>query len=110
VRYVAGIFAFLTGAADWFYLFYSRAALRLSAVEDQRINGRRVALRRAGGFAMFLLGALFFAGFYTFDDPREHPRAFVAIWLSVFALLIAIVVLAMIDLRLTRQLRRNRER
>ena len=106
MTYLAGIFALLTGAAGWFYMFYSRAAHRLSGIEDQRLNERRVALRRVGGVAMFLLGAFFFAGFYAFEDPRGSPGAFLAVWLAVFGLLILIVVLGMIDLRLTHRIRR----
>lgn len=103
--YLAGIFALLTGAAGWFYLFYSRAAERLSGVEDQRANGRRVALRRAGGVAMLLLGGFLFAGFYTLERAEQSRGAFLAIWLTVFVLLIVVIFLALIDLRLTRRLR-----
>ena len=105
MRHLAGIFALLTGAAGWYYLFYSRAAHRLSGVEDEAINGRRVRLRRVGGVAMVLLGAFFFAGSYGFDNPKQTPGAFLGVWLTVFALLILIVVLAMIDVRLTHRLR-----
>ena len=107
MRHLAGIFALLTGAAGWFYLFYSRAAHRLGGIEDERLNARRIALRRVGGVAMLLLGGFFFAGFYAFEDPNRTPTAFLAVWLTVFALLVALVVLALIDLRLTRQLRRR---
>ena len=105
MRYLAGIFALLTGASGWFYLFYSRAAQRLSGIEEQRLNDRRVALRRVGGVVMLLLAGLFFTGVYALDDPRWAPLPLVFVWLAVFALLIAVVVLAMIDLRLTRKLR-----
>jgi hypothetical protein len=105
MRYLVGIFALLTGAAGWFYLFYSRAAHRLSEIEDQRLNDRRVALRRAGGIVMLLLGAFFFAGFVALDDPQGSPAAFAGIWLTVILLLVTLVVLAMIDLRLTSRLR-----
>ena len=107
MRHLAGIFALLTGAAGWFYLFYSRAAHRLSGIEDERLNARRIALRRVGGVAMLLLGGFFFAGFYAFENPHETPTAFLAVWLTVFALLVVLVILALIDLRLTRQLRRR---
>src|SRR5688500_17359011 len=107
MRHLAGIFALLTGAAGWFYLFYSRAAHRLSGIEDQRLNARRIALRRVGGVAMLLLGGFFFAGFYAFEDPNQKPTAFLAVWLTVFGLLVVLVILALIDLRLTRQLRRR---
>jgi peptidoglycan/LPS O-acetylase OafA/YrhL len=105
MRFLAGIFALLTGASGWFYLFYSRAAQRLAGIEEQRLNDRRIALRRVGGVVMLLLAGFFFAGFYAFDDPPSRPGLFVGVWLAVFALLIAVVVLAMLDLRLTRKLR-----
>jgi hypothetical protein len=103
---LAGIFALLTGAAGWYYLFYSRAAQRLSLIEDQRLNDRRIALRRVGGVVMLLLGGMFFAGFAAFDDPYLTPGRFLGIWLTVLGLLVLIVVLALIDLRLTYRLRR----
>ena len=103
---LAGIFALLTGAAGWYYLFYSRAAQRLAVIEHQALNNRRIALRRVGGAAMLMLGGFFFAGFAAFDDPQLTPTRFLVIWLTVFALLIVIVVLALVDLRLTRRLRR----
>jgi hypothetical protein len=108
MRYLAGIFALLTGASGWFYLFYSRAAQRLAGIEDQRINDRRIALRRVGGAVMLLLAGLFFTGVYALDQPGWAPVTIMAVWLAVFVLLIAVVVLAMIDLRLTRKLRRGR--
>ena len=108
--YLAGIFALLTGAAGWYYLFYSRAAHRLSDIEDERLNARRVRLRRVGGVAMLLLGGFLFAGFYNLDNAAQSPGAFLGVWVTVFALLIVIVVLAMIDVRLTHRLRRARQR
>jgi hypothetical protein len=109
MHYLAGIFALFTAAAGWFYMFYSGATKRLAAIENQRLNAQRAVLRRAGGAAMFLLGAFFFAGFYAFDDPKQSPTAFLAVWLTVFALLILVIVLAMIDLRLTRRLRASQK-
>ena len=109
MHYLAGIFALITAAAGWFYMFYSGAAKRLQGIENQRLNARRVVLRRVGGAAMFLLGVFFFAGFYAFEDPKRSPSKFLAVWLTVFALLILVIVLAMVDLRLTRQLRANQK-
>ena len=101
------ILALLTGVAGWFYLFYSRAAHGLAALEDQRLNRKRVRLRRAGGAAMLLLAVGFYVGFYA-ADPGVHPKLFVAAWIAVLVLLAAIVVLALIDVRLTFRLRRRR--
>lgn len=99
------IFSLLTAAAGWYYLFYSRAAQKLQAVEEKRTNARRVLLRRAGGAIMLALGVLFFAGF----QEGLPDGAFLGIWLGVLALLGAIVLLALYDVRLTWKLHRHRQ-
>ena len=100
---IVDIFSVLTAAAGWYYIFYSRAAQRLEAVESRRINVQRIRLRRVGGVAMLSLGILFFAGFQT-----VRPTPFIVIWVAVVVLLAAIVVLALIDLRLTYKLQQSR--
>jgi drug/metabolite transporter (DMT)-like permease len=102
-----GIFALLVAVAGWFYMFYSRAAQRLAGVENQRLNRRRVLLRRAGGLAMVILGACFYAGYYA-TDPKQP--AFAVLWFTVVMLMIFILVLGLIDLRLTRRLHEERKR
>jgi hypothetical protein len=106
---LTGIFAFLVAASGWFYMFYSRAARNLAGVENPQMNRRRVILRRVGGFCMMLLAVCFFAGFNTFDEV-ESPQAFMLTWLAVMLLLILIVVLALIDVRLTWRMRRERQK
>lgn len=101
---VVDIFSLLTAAAGWYYLFYSRAAFRLQAIEEARLNARRVMLRRAGGTMMLLLGVFFFLGF----QEGLGARAFLWVWLTVLFLLGAIVVLALYDVRLTWKLRQDR--
>ena len=109
MEYLPGIFALIVAAAGWFYMFYSRAAHRLSVVEDARMNQKRVILRRVNGLAMVALGACFYAGYYATD--RERPtRAFAALWLTVLVLMFIIVMLALIDVRLTRRLRREQRK
>jgi Ca2+/Na+ antiporter len=100
------IFSLLCGLTGWFYLFYSRAAAKLSAIESARRNTLRVALRRICGAAMFLLGIACFAGFNTVDD-RRTPRAYVSLWLGVMFLLLIILLLVAADIRLTWKLRRK---
>lgn len=100
------IFSLLVAAAGWYYLFYSRAVANLSGIENEQINRRRHRLRRAGGFVMLLLGAALFAGFHSVDSTTG-AQAFVFVWLSVFALLLTVLLLAMADLRLTMKLRRG---
>jgi hypothetical protein len=101
------ILALLIGIAGWYYLFYSRAAQHLAAVESQRLNRLRVWLRRAGGLVLLLLAPVFFAGFHTVD-PRDNPDAFVAVWMSVMLLLGVNILLALVDVGLTWKLRRQR--
>jgi len=101
------IFSLLVAAAGWYYMFYSRAVANLSSIEDQSINRRRLRLRRAGGFIMFLLAIALFAGFHSVDSATS-AQAFVLVWLSVFVLLLTVLLLAMADVRLTWKLRRNR--
>lgn len=105
---ISSIFSFLTAAAGWYYLFYSPAATNLSRIEAEKPNRLRQRLRQACGVAMLLLAAAFFAGFNTFD-PRESPSAFVITWFAVFLLLMIVVILVMIDLRLTMRLRGGRK-
>ena len=104
-----GIFSLLVGACGWYYLFYSRAALKLGGVEDAPTNLRRQRLRRIGGFTMLLLAIFIYAGFYTVE-AKTSPAAFLLTWIMVFVLLFLIVLLALLDLRLTAKLRRDRNR
>jgi hypothetical protein len=101
------ILSLLIGIAGWYYLFYSRAAEKLSGVESHRLNRLRVWLRRAGGLVLLLLAPLFFAGFHSVDANTD-PDTFVAIWVSVVALLFVNLLLAMVDVGLTIKLRRSR--
>jgi len=107
IKVIGAIFSLLTAAAGWHYLFYSRAAHRLGAIEEPASNARRVRLRRANGVVMILLAVCFLVGFYTVD-AEVQPAAFMAVWVAVFALLLAVVCLAFADLRLTWKLRERR--
>ena len=105
---LATTLSLLIAAAGWHYLFYSKAAGRLSGVEGERLNRRRVHLRRVGGVVLLLLGPTFFAGFRTLDPQTEfNPEAFVGLWLSVLLLMGVMVVLALVDVRLTLKLRKH---
>lgn len=109
MRPLAAIFSLLVAAAGWHYVFYSRAAHRLEGVEEERLNRVRIGLRRVGGVVMLCLAASFLAMFFAYDlehFDRATPT-FLVLLLSVFGLLGLIVVLALIDLRLTVKLRRR---
>ena len=103
---LSGILSLLIAVAGWFYMFYSRAAHRLGVIESAPANLRRIRLRRINGFAMFLLAVGLFAGVWSVD-PKRTPSLFVFIWVGVFLLLFVVVVLALIDVRLTARLRRG---
>jgi hypothetical protein len=94
----------LVGIAGWYYLFYSRAAHRLATVEADAANARRVRLRRLNGAVMLVLAALIYIGTRGID-AQQHPRAFLAVWSCVICLLLAVVALALVDVRLTMKLR-----
>jgi hypothetical protein len=102
---LACVFSILSAAAGWYYLFYSREGSVLGGIESQRINHRRIQLRRVGGGAMLLLGVCFYA---LYVELERRGSAFYYLTLAVLALLMVIVGLALIDLRLTMKLRRNR--
>jgi hypothetical protein len=105
----AAILSLLTGISGWYYLFHSRAAQRLSGVEDERINLRRIRLRRFGGATMLLLAVGLYLGFYAASD-QVRPTLFVGVWCAVMILMVLLVVLAMLDVRLTFKLRNQRLR
>jgi drug/metabolite transporter (DMT)-like permease len=102
-------FSLLVAASGWFYVFYSKSASRLSAVEAPADNLRRVICRRINGVAMLLLGAFFYIGAITLN-PDVHPRLFLLTWLAVLLLLGLIMILVFVDLRLTMKIRRGRSR
>ena len=104
---IPGIFALLVAAAGWFYLFYSKSASNLAAVEAVESNRLRVRLRRLGGACMLVLGTAFYVGYYA-SDRNEPSAVFAFSWLIVFVMMMTILVLAIADLRLTRRLRKIR--
>ena len=105
---LATTLALLIAVAGWHYLFYSRAAERLAGVEEDRLNRLRVRLRRVGGVVLLALGPTFFAGFRTLDPTADFDAGtFLGLWLSVMGLMGVMVVLALVDVRLTLKLRRH---
>jgi len=104
---LTSIFSLLVAAAGWYYMFYSRAALKLSPVEGEHRNRLRQRFRQANGFVMFLLAVALYAGFNTVD-PQVSAQTFLTVWFCVFVLLLVIVLLAMVDVRMTWRLRHHR--
>ena len=106
MKYLPDIFALIVLAAGWYYLFFSNAARRLSGIEDSSLNRFRVRLRRFNGIVMMLLAVTFFAANNTVTEPRS------AAWvgMSIMLLMGAMLVLALIDLQLTRRLRAEQQK
>jgi len=102
--WLVGIFSLLVAATGWYYAFYSDAATALVALEAQALNVRRVRLRRAGGVLMILLAICFYLGSVS-ADPQTQPLRYVFLWIGVMTLMTSIVVLALIDIRLTWKLK-----
>ena len=111
MRILAAILSLLIAVAGWHYLFFSRAAARLQGIESDRLNRLRNQMRRVGGVVMLLLAGFFFAGFWTFDfeNLEGDGDRFALIWGAVALLIGAVMVLAVVDLRLTARLRRARK-
>lgn len=100
------IVALLVAALGWYYLFYSRAAHQLRAIEDENINRTRGLLRRVNAIIILLMALGIAFGSYKFDADRM-PTAFLLTWSLVMLLLCLSVGLALFDLRLTWRLRRS---
>jgi hypothetical protein len=122
MRYLPAIFALLVAAAGWFYMFYSKAATNLGGVEAQSSNRLRIRLRRVGGLMMIGLAFASYAACVAIDRAVvrdssggvviEHHSAAQAVWylLAVFVLMAGNLVIALIDLRLTKKLRESRKK
>ena len=112
---LAGIFSLLVAAAGWYYMFYSRAAQKLATIEGTKANRRRVTLRRINGATMCALAVVMYVGVAALTRQDEHgPRPdiklFAGMMFALVLLIIALLVLGLMDLRLTRDLRRRYQR
>ena len=100
------IFALLVAAIGWYYLFYSNAASRLSSIEDQSANRLRGLLRRINAILMLVMAVGIALAMYKFDRDQMYD-AFVVTWTAILLLLLIVMVLGLIDVRLTWKLRRS---
>lgn len=106
--YLPAIFALIVAAAGWFYIFYSRAASKLAGIEPHHANQLRIRLRRTCGLGMIALAIAFYAGCVAME--RGSWAAAAGWMLGVFGLMIAILILALVDVRLTRKLRNSQKK
>ena len=105
VKPLAAAFALLVAAAGWYYALYARETAGVQGEAASRLNRQRLLLRRLGGVVMMGLAVCFFAGFWTvnWEPPTD---AFYWIWVAVAAQLGVIVILALVDVRLTWKLQK----
>ncbi|MCC6240112.1 MAG: hypothetical protein IT448_07435 [Phycisphaerales bacterium] len=109
-RFLPHLLCLLIAAAGWHYLFYSTAGHKLAGHESPSANRLRIRLRRIGGLGMMGLALLIYLGLEIFD-PSHTPHQFILAWTGVTILMLMILVLALIDMRLTRIIRqRSRDR
>jgi hypothetical protein len=101
----ANVLSLLIAATGWHYLFYSRAVKLLEEIEFRELNAKRVLYRRINGGLLMALGLLTFCGVQNL-----RPVVFVGIWIAAMVVLATIVVLAMVDVRLTWKLAQSRRR
>ncbi len=106
VKQLPAIFALFVAAAGWYYLFYSSAAAKLAGVEDSQTNRLRIRLRRVCGGVIILMAAAFYAGTVAFENDRFMEAA--VLFGAMMLLMLAMVLLGLVDLRLTNRLRRSR--
>jgi len=107
---MAAILSLLIAVAGWHYLVHSTAANKLVIVEDEKVNQRRIRLRRVGGFFLLALAATLYIGFHQLDkdDFDQHDAVMAFTWLAVAVLMLCVVVvLALLDIRLTARLRKH---
>ena len=110
MRALPAIFALLVGAIGWYYLFFSKAASRLGSVEEQRANRLRGLLRRINAILMLLIALGIALATYKFER-QGFENEFILTWSAVMLVLLLVVILGLIDVRLTWKLRRTlRER
>lgn len=104
------IFALLVAAIGWYYLFYSRAASRLSSIEEEKSNRLRGLLRRINAILMLVMAVGIALAMYKFNRD-ETSELFLITWMTILLLLLVVMVLGLIDVRLTWKLRQKlRER
>ena len=110
---LAGTLSLLIAAAGWYYMFYSRAAQKLSGIEETAANNRRIRLRRLNGLTMCALAVVMYIGVAALaqTDASGNARPNVQIFLGMMTLLLVLIVillvLGLMDLRLTHELRKR---
>jgi len=110
---IGAILCLLVAAAGWYYMFYSRAAQKLSGIESPQLNQRRIVLRRVNGCLMVALAVVIYIGIGELRRENLQPTdlgLFAGMMFTGLALMAGMLVLGLIDLRLTQNLRRRQRR
>jgi hypothetical protein len=116
MQLLAGILSLLIAAAGWYYMFYSRAAQNLSAIEAREANRKRVTLRRINGFTMVVLAIVLYIGVAALartdasGNSLPNVKLFLGMMVVLLVLIVILLVLGLMDLRLTHDLRKRFQR
>jgi len=99
-------FATVCGGAGMMYAMRSTAAQGLSEIEALRRNQIRNKLRKFGGMIMVGVGVCLIAGYLSTRGSSPSAWSLVP-WAVLLVLILALMCLALVDLRLTQMLRRD---
>ena len=94
-------------------MFYSRAAQKLSGIEGDAANRRRVTLRRINGFTMVALAVVLYIGISALartdasGQSQPNVKLFLVMMFALMVLIVILLVLGLLDLRLTHALRKR---
>lgn len=102
----SAIFSFIIAAVGFHYAVYSSAALRLGEIENAAINRRRIFLRRFSGMMLIATGACLFLLFSSLQQEWS-PILIGLLLIATMLLMFGAGWLALVDLRMTNQLRRS---
>ena len=106
MHWLPTILSILIAAAGVYYLLRARTARGLVGLEQALLNSRRIFLRRLCGALMLLLAGMLYLMLVVLN-PGDHPGYFVVLLLVNLLLLLSLSSLALLDMRLTFQLRRS---
>jgi len=100
------LFAGLCVGAGYMYITQSPAVSALAEFEAIRRNQIRAKLRRFGGGLMCIVGACLIVGHLATRGPRPSAWSLLP-WIIILLAVGVLMCLALVDLRLTQQLRRD---
>jgi hypothetical protein len=100
------IFSLLCAGAGWYYLMHAGSAAKLGSYERPADNLLRIRLRRWGGILLVMIAIAFYIGFRVADADGNGVVVALSM-LTVIVLLPIVLLLALVDMKLTRKMRES---